>query len=77
MLLSQKLYYANKQEIKNLAESLKRNTLFNEIKKGKIPFRYRDLLRNIEESRYLKIRLLNLKIQARHKIAVLVKSILR
>ena len=77
MLLSQKLYYANKQEIKNIAKSLKGNTLFNEIKKDKIPFRYTGLLRNIEKSRYLKIRLLNLKTQARHKIAVLVKSILR
>ena len=77
MLLSQKLYYANKQEIKNLSETLKRNTLFNEIKKDKIPFRYTGLLRNIEESRYLKISLLNLKIQARHKFAVLVKIILR
>ena len=77
MLLSQKLYYANKRGIKNIAESLKRNALFNEIKKDKIPFRYTGLLRNIEESKYLKIRLLNLKTQTRHKIAVLVKSILR
>ena len=34
-------------------------------------------LKDIEESRYFKIRLLNLKTQARHKIAVLVKSILK
>ena len=35
------------------------------------------VFKNIEDSRYLKIRLLNLKTQARHTIAVLVKSILK
>ena len=77
MLLSQKMYYANKKEIKKLAESLKSNKLFNEIKLGKIPARYIGFLKDIEEYRYLKIRLLNLKTQARHKVAVLVKSIIR
>ena len=77
MLLSQKMYYANKKEIKKLATDLKSNKLFNEIKQGEIPAMYIGFLRNIEESRYFKIRLLNLKTQARHKIAVLVKSIIR
>ena len=77
MLLSQKMYYANKQEIKKLVEALKSQKLFNEIKQGEIPERYIGFLRDIEESRYFKIRLLNLKTQARHKIAVLVKSIVR
>lgn len=77
MLLSQKMYYSNKKEIKRLAEKLKSNTLFiNEIKQG-VPARYIGFLKDIEESRYFKIRLLNLKTQARHKIAVLVKSIIR
>ena len=77
MLLSQKMYYLNKKEIKKLAEGLKRNNLFNEIKQGEIPAIYIGFLKDIEESRYFKIRLLNLKTQARHKIAVLVKSIVR
>lgn len=77
MLLWQKMYYENAKEIKKLAESLKNNSLFNEIKQTDIPVRYIDLLNDIEASRYLKIRLLNLKTQARHKIAVLVKSILK
>lgn len=77
MLLSQRMYYANEKEIKRLAESLKSNKLFNEFTQGKIPARYMDFLKDIEESRYLKIRLLNLKTQARHKVAVLVKSIVR
>ena len=77
MLLSQKMYYANKKEIKKLAESLKNNKLFNEIKRCKIPAMYAGFLKDIEESRYLKIRFLNIKTQARHKIAVLVKSILK
>ncbi len=77
MLLSQKMYYLNKNEIKKLAEGLKSNKLFNEIKQGEIPARHIGFLKNIEESRYLKIRLLNLKTQTRHKIAVLVKSIVK
>lgn len=77
MLLWQKMYYANKKEVKKIAESLKNNKLFNEIKQGEIPEQYTGLFKNIEESRYLKIRLLNIKTQARHTIAVLVKSILK
>jgi hypothetical protein len=77
MLLSQKMYYANVKEIKLLIEALNSNKLFNETKKNKIPTRYIGFLKDIEESRYLKIRLLNLKTQARHKVAVLVKSILK
>ncbi len=77
MLLSQKMYYENVKEIKKFAEGLKSNTLFNEIKKDEIPSRYISFLNDIEESRYLKIRLLNLKTQARHKIAIFVKSILK
>lgn len=77
MILSQKMYYANQKEIKRIAESVKSNELFSEIKQDEIPDIYRGLFKNIEEARYSKIRLLNLKTQARHKIAVLVKSILR
>ena len=77
MLLSQKMYYANKNEIKEQSENFKSSPLFNEIKQSEIPLRYTNLLRDIEESRYLKIRLLNLKTQARHKVAVFIKSIVR
>ncbi len=77
MLLWQKMYYANKKEIKKFAESLKNNKLFKEIKQGEIPEQYLDLFKNIENSRYLKIRMLNLKTQARHRVAVLVKSLLK
>lgn len=77
MLLSQKMYYENAKEIKKLLESLNNNKLFNEIKQSKIPERYIGFLSDIEDSRYFKIRLLNLKIQARHKVAVLVKSVLK
>ena len=77
MLLWQKMYYASEKEIEKLAEVLKKNSLYNEIKPGGIPDIYKGLLKNIEDSRYLKIRLLNLKTQARHKVAVAVKSILR
>ena len=75
MLISQKMYYANAKEIKKLIEDLNNNNLFNEAKQGKIPSRYIGFLKDIEKSRYLKIRLLNLKTQARHKVAVLVKKI--
>lgn len=77
MLLSQKMYYAKGMEIKKLIEDLNKNKFFNEIKQGKIPAGYINFLKDIEEFRYLKIRLLNLKTQARHKVAVLVKSILK
>ncbi len=77
MLLSQKMYYASEKEIKKIAEALKKNRLYNETKQGEIPEIYKGLLKDIEDSRYLKIRLLNLKTQARHKVAVAVKSILR
>ena len=77
MLLSQKMYYLNKNEIKKLAEGLKTNNLFNDIKQGQIPEMYVGFLKDIEASRYLKIRLLNLKTQARHRVAVLVKSLIR
>lgn len=77
MLLWQKMYYANSKEIKKLIEDLNNNKIFCEIKQTDIPVRYINLLNDIEESRYFKIRLLNLKTQARHKIAVLVKSILK
>lgn len=77
MLLSQKMYYANAKEIKKLIESLKSNKLFKEFKLCEIPFRYMGFFTDIENSRYLKIRLMNLKTQARHKIAVLVKSIVK
>ena len=77
MLLSQKMYYASEKEIEKFAEALKENTIYNEIKQGEIPDIYKGLLKDIEDSRYLKIRLLNLKTQVRHKVAVAVKSILR
>lgn len=77
MLLWQKMYYANINEIKKLAEDFKKNKLFNEIKQGETPERYTGFLKNIEEARYFKIRLLNLKTQARHRVAVLVKSIVK
>ena len=77
MLLSQKMYYENVKKIKKILEDLNNNKLFNETKQGKIPSGYKGFLKNIEKSRYLKIRFLNLKNQARHKIAVLVKSIIR
>ena len=77
MLLSQKMYYENAKEIKKLAEGLKTNNLFNDIKQGQIPEMYVGFLKDIEASRYLKIRLLNLKTQARHRVAVLVKSLIR
>ena len=76
MLLSQKMYYLNKKEIRELTESLKTNPLFNEIKQDEIPPAYLGFLKNIQNARYSKIRLLNLKTQARHKVAVLVKSII-
>ncbi len=75
MLLSQKMYYENAKEIKKLVESLNNNKLFGEIKQGEIPAMHIGFLKNIENSRYLKIRLLNLKTQTRHRVAVLVKSI--
>ena len=77
MILFQKMYYLNKKEIKNLTESLNSNRFFSEFKQDEIPSRYRGFLKDIEESRCFKIRLLNLKTQARHRIAVLVKSIIR
>lgn len=77
MLLSQKMYYLNKKNIERIAEGLKKHKLFSEIKRDEIPERYVGFLNDIEESRYFKIRLLNLKTQLRHRIAVLIKSILR
>lgn len=77
MLLSQKMYYENTKEIKKLLESLKNNKLFNEIKQTEIPSKNIAFLKDIEESRYFKIRLLNLKTQARHKIALFVKNIIK
>ncbi len=77
MLLSQKMFYAKGTEIKKLIEDLNNNKFFNGIKQCEIPAGYINFLKNIEESRTSKIRLLNLKTQARHKVAVLVKSILK
>ena len=77
MLISQKMYFSNKNEIEAFAENLKKNNLYSEIKQGEIPEIYKGLLKDIEKSRYLKIRLLHLKTQIRHKIAVAVKSVLR
>lgn len=77
MLLWQKMYYANKNEIKKIAEGLKRHNLFNEIKQNEVPAGYTGLFNDIEKSRYFKIRFTNLKTQLRHKVAVLVKSVLK
>lgn len=77
MLISQKMYFASKKEIEKFAETLKKNRLYNEIKQGEIPEIYKGLLKDIDESRYLKIRLLNLKTQVRHRVAVVVKSIFK
>ncbi len=77
MILSQKMYYANKKEIQKISENLKSNNIFKEIKQDEIPDMYIGLFNNIKEARYSKIRLSNLKIQIRHKIAVFVKSILK
>ena len=77
MLISQKMYFASKKEIEKFAETLKKNRLYNEIKQGEIPEIHKGLLNDIDESRYLKIRLLNLKTLARQKVAVFVKSILK
>ena len=76
MLLCQKMYYSTAKEIKQIAENIKACSIFNEIKCGETPTAYQVFLKNIEDARYLKIRLLNLKTQARHKVAVLVKSII-
>lgn len=77
MLLWQKMYYLNKKEIKEVATNLNGHDIFKNIEEREIPQQYIGLFNNIKESRYSKIRLLNLKTQARHKLAVLVKSILR
>ncbi len=77
MLLSQRMYYATKNEIRQLSEKLNNDKLFNDISQDKLPERYANFLTDIQKSRYLKIRLLNLKTQLRHKVAVLVKSIAR
>ena len=77
MLLWQKMYYLNKKEIKEVATDLKNHEIFKGIEEREIPQQYIGLFNNITESRYSKIRLLNLKTQARHRLAVLVKSILR
>lgn len=77
MLLWQKMYYASKKEIERIAEKLKSNKLFNNIKQDEIPIGYIKLFNYIQKSGYLKIRVLNLKTQARHRVAVLVKSILK
>lgn len=76
MLLCQKMYYSTAKEIKQIAENIKASSVFNKIKCGEIPTAYQDFSKNIEDARYSKIRLLNLKTQARHKVAVLVKSII-
>ena len=77
MLLWQKTYYLNKKEIKKIATNLKGHELFKGIQKSEIPEQYIGLFKNFTEARYLKIRFLNLKTQARHKAAVLVKSIVK
>lgn len=77
MLLWQETYYLNKKEIKKIATNLKSHELFKEIQKSEIPEQYTGLFKNITEARYFKIRFLNLKTQARHKAAVLVKSIVK
>ena len=77
MLLWQKMYYLNKKEIKEVATNLNGHDIFKNIEEREIPQQYIGLFNNIKESRYSKIRLLNLKTQARHKVAVLVKSILK
>ncbi len=77
MLLWQKMYYANKNEIKKIAEGLKHHNLFKEIKQNEVPAGYTGLFNDIEKSRYFKIRLLNLKTQLRHKVAIIVKGILK
>jgi hypothetical protein len=77
MILFQKMYYLNKKEIKKISTNLKSHELFKGIQKSEIPEQYIGLFNNITEARYLKIRSLNLKTQARHKVAVLIKSILR
>ena len=77
MLISQRTYFENKKEIERFAEALKKNRLYNEIMQGKIPEFYKGLLNDIDSSRYLKIRISNLKTQARHMVAVAVKSVLR
>ena len=77
MLLWQKMYYADKTEIKNIAEGLKHHNLFKEINQNEVPAGYTGLFNDIEKSRYFKIRFTNLKTQLRHKVAVIVKSILK
>lgn len=76
MLVYQKMYYSSKKEIKKLVENLNNDRHFIEIKQNEIPERYMSFLKNIEDSRYLKIRLLNLKTQARHKVAVFAKHLI-
>lgn len=77
MLLSQRMYYVNKNEIKQLIDKLNNNRLFNEINQVEMPAKYTDFLTDIKNSRCLKIRLLNLKTQYKHTVGVLLKSIVR
>lgn len=77
MLLWQKMYYADKTEIKNIAEGLKHHNLFKEINQNEVPAGHTGLFNDIEKSRYFKIRFTNLKTQLRHKVAVIAKGILK
>lgn len=77
MLLSQKIYYLNCKEIEKVIESFKGNKMFTEMNQGEIPERYISFFDDIKKERYFKIRLLNLKTQLRHRIAVFIKSIIK
>lgn len=77
MLLWQKMYYSEIKSIKKIVEEFKNSKLYEEIDSKQIPEEYAGLYNDVKNDRCVKIRLLNLKTQIRHKIAVFVKSLIR
>lgn len=75
MLFRQRMYYSGVQEIKTQAEELLNGRFYGELQKSPyLTENDRRLLDDISRGRYLPVRLKNIKTNARHKIAVLVKQ---
>ena len=75
MLLSQKLYYADCGEMKAAAERFSKSKLSDSAYDKY--FEGDAFLRDFKNKKLLKIRLLNIKTQLRHSVAVFVKSLIK
>lgn len=76
MLLEQKIYKADTAAIRIIAMEYFKSPYSTEGVVSELPSKYQQLYKKLYDGQYMRIRVFNLRKQIRHRIAVVVKSVL-